>query len=170
MATYQKNDHDQNMPPVDGLRFGIVVSAWNSKITHSLRDAALEVLTQNGVLSDNIVAIEVPGSFELTTGARFLLAGENVDAVICLGCVIKGDTRHDQYINQAVASGLTQLGLSTGRPCIFGLLTTEDEQQAIDRAGGKLGNKGAEAAETAIKMADLRRRFGNKKSSIGFGL
>ena len=114
--------------------------------------------------------MQVPGSFELTTGARILNSQQNVDAVICLGCVIKGETSHDEYINNAVAIGLTNLGISTGRPHIFGLLTTNNREQAIDRSGGKYGNKGIDAAVAAIRMAFLKKTTvqGKIKRPIGF--
>jgi len=110
----------------------------------------------------------VPGSFELTAGATVLGTELRLDAIICLGCVIKGETNHDEYINHAVATGLTQLGIQTGKPHIFGLLTVLNEQQALDRAGGRHGNKGVEAAVTAIRMVALKYALRHDLRKIGF--
>lgn len=117
---------------------------------------AFDTLLKHGVLEANITSFAVPGSFELTSAADILLKKhEDLDAVICLGCVIQGDTKHFDFICDAVANGITQVSVKYSKPVIFGVLTTNDQQQAIDRAGGKLGNKGDEAAITAIKMADF---------------
>jgi 6,7-dimethyl-8-ribityllumazine synthase len=147
------------LPDGRGLCIGVVTSRWNQDITYALRDACQETLQAAGVEPDDIYGIEVPGAFELPMGARLLLEHRMPDAVICLGCVIKGETRHDQYIADAVARGLMDLGLRRGVPLMFGLLTTEDEQQARERAGGKHGNKGAEAAISALQMARLSREL-----------
>ena len=146
-----------SVPDASKLRFGIVVSDWNREITWSLLDGALKTLKKHGATENNIVVKHVPGSFELTLGAQFLAEYDDLDAVICLGCVIQGETPHFTYICQGVTQGITQLNLEYNLPFIFGVLTTNDQQQAIDRAGGKLGNKGDEAAVTAIKMAALQR-------------
>ncbi|MDO8969640.1 MAG: 6,7-dimethyl-8-ribityllumazine synthase, partial [Saprospiraceae bacterium] len=166
LSTYD----DQNIPNAEELIFGIIVSDWNAKITHALYEGCYDTLVKHGVKVENIYTLQVPGAFELTVGARILNGQQQVDGMICLGCVIKGETSHDSYINQAVAIGLTNLGLTTGRPHIFGLLTVDHEQQAFDRAGGKLGNKGVEAAVTAIRMASLKKKpiQGNSKRPIGF--
>ena len=171
MASKLKNlsaYNDKDIPNAKELKFGIVVSEWNTKITHALYDGCLETLLKHGAQEDNIEVIQVPGSFELTAGARMLVQRHGCDAVICLGCVITGETKHNEYINMAVAQGLTNLSAATGRAFIFGLLTPENEQQALDRAGGKYGNKGVEAAVTAIRMADTKKQLGTMKSSIGF--
>jgi len=110
----------------------------------------------------------VPGAFELPLGARIVMGQEKIDAAICLGCVIKGETEHDVYINNAVATGIMTLGLTSKKPVIFGVLTPNTKQQALDRAGGKHGNKGVEAATTAIKMVHLNNPDHNSKKSIGF--
>lgn len=144
-------------PDASFYRFGIVVAEWNSEITSALVSAARETLLKAGVKSANLIQHEVPGSFELTAGASFLASDTTLDAIICLGCVIQGETRHFDFICQAVASGLTQLTVRYSRPFIFGVLTTNDIQQAKDRSGGKYGNKGIEAAVTALKMAELFR-------------
>lgn len=172
MASALKNlsQYDENnMPDAKDLIFGIVVADWNEKITHALYEGCYETLIKHGAQADNIHTIQVPGSFELTVGARMLAGRHNCDAVICLGCVIKGETSHNEYINQAVAQGLTNLSLTSGRPFVFGLLTPNDEQQALDRAGGKHGNKGVEAAVTGLRMAALRQELKQAgKQRIGF--
>ena len=154
MASSNKNlstFSSKNINDISGSKFGIVVSEWNSEITEALYAGAVETLLQNGASKDNIIKKNVPGSYELTLGAQWL-AKENIDAVICLGCVIQGETPHVDYICQAVANGITNVGLKYDKPVIFGVLTTLTLQQALDRAGGKHGNKGDEAAATAIKM------------------
>ena len=156
------------IPSGEGLKFGIVVSDWNHKITHSLYNACYNTLTENKTNPENIRTIHVPGTFELPVGAKILLEHKNYDAVICLGCVIKGETKHDEYINSAVANGLVNLGVLSGKPVIFGVLTPNTEEQATDRAGGKYGNKGIEAAHTALKMANLKHELKTQKSRIGF--
>ena len=148
--------------------FGLVVSEWNSKITSNLAKACIKTLKDNGVAKGNIHRIDVPGSFELPLGARLLAGKEKLDAVICLGCVIKGETKHDEYINNAVANGIMNLALTSGKPIIFGILTPNDEQQAIDRSGGKYGNKGVESASTALKMVALAEQLKYSESTIGF--
>ena len=148
---------DTNIPDADDLLFGIVVSDWNPLITRALYEGCVETLLKHGAREENIHVVQVPGSFELPVGARIISGQHNLDCIICLGCVIKGETSHDEYINHAVATGLVNLGITTGKPYIFGLLTTNDEQQALDRAGGKHGNKGVEAAITAIRMGALRK-------------
>ncbi len=147
---------DKPLPDAGPYRFGIVVAEWNHEITSSLEKAALETLLHAGALRENIILIKVPGSFELTAGAALLASRKDLHAVICLGCVIQGETRHFDFICQAVALGLTELTVKYSRPFIFGVLTTDTMQQAIDRSGGKHGNKGVEAAATAIKMAVLQ--------------
>ncbi len=154
MASSNKNlstFSSKNINDISGSKFGIVVSEWNSEITEALYAGAVETLLQNGASKDNIIKKSVPGSYELTLGAQWL-AKENIDAVICLGCVIRGETPHFDYICQAVANGITNVALKYDKPVIFGVLTTLTLQQALDRAGGKHGNKGDEAAATAIKM------------------
>ncbi|MBK8955456.1 MAG: 6,7-dimethyl-8-ribityllumazine synthase [Saprospiraceae bacterium] len=138
------------------FRYGIAVALWNEHITGKLLEACLDTLKGCGVTEANIVIQKVPGSFELPLSAKYLLDQELVDAVICLGCIIKGETDHDLYIAQAVAQGLMTLNLTHGNPVIFGVLTVLSENQAQERAGGALGNKGEEAAVTAIKMLILK--------------
>lgn len=136
-------------------KIAIVVAEWNEEITEALYEGAISALAENGVAKKNIVRKTVPGSFELTLGGLWMAQEKSIDAVICLGCVIQGDTPHFDYICQAVAYGITQANLKTGKPVIFGVLTTLNKQQAMDRAGGKLGNKGEEAAITALRMLDF---------------
>ncbi|WP_194973646.1 6,7-dimethyl-8-ribityllumazine synthase [Aquiflexum lacus] len=143
---------DKNLLDMSQKKFGIVVSEWNDQVTESLFTAAVETLLKHGVKKDNIFRKNVPGSFELTLGAQWLAEIKEIDAVICLGCVIQGETRHFDFICDAVAHGITHVGLKYNKPVIFGVLTPNTLQQALDRAGGKHGNKGDEAAITAIKM------------------
>ena len=171
MASALKNlsDYDdQSIPAAGEMSFGIVVAEWNAHITHALYEGCYDTLLQHGAKDENIHTMQVPGSFELPAGARLLAGKHNPDAVICLGCVIRGETNHNEYINHAVANGLINLSIATGRPFIFGVLTTNDEEQALDRAGGKHGNKGVEAAITAIRMAALKRGDRDGKKKIGF--
>lgn len=144
------------MPDATPYKFGIVVSEWNYEITNALKEGAFNTLTSNGALPANVLVKWVPGSFELTLGAQYMAEFTEVDAVICLGCVIQGETRHFDFICDAVAHGITELNIKYNKPFIFGVLTPDNQQQAIDRAGGRHGNKGDEAAVTAIKMLALR--------------
>ena len=165
MTTKKTNLSEYNpdmIPSGKDLRIGIVVSEWNSTITNSLLEGAYSTLIKHGVADENITVEHVPGSFELPTGAKFMFKYGKYDAVICLGCVIQGETRHFDFICDAVANAIAQLAMDENRPVIFGVLTTNDMQQVIDRSGGKHGNKGVEAAITALKMADMRLRM--KKS------
>lgn len=162
MATQLKNLSDfshTTVPNAAPYRYGIVVAEWNAKITGALYEGAYQSLIKHGAQESQIHTYTVPGSFELISGADLLLQDNNVDTVICLGCVIQGETRHFDFICQAVATGLSNVSLKYGKPVIFGVLTTDNEQQAFDRAGGKHGNKGDEAAITAIKMADLANQL-----------
>ena len=142
-----------------GLRFGIVTARWNIEITNALLKGAREKLLALGASEKDIFTIFVPGSFELPQGADLLISRYEPDAVICLGCVIQGETRHFDFIAQAVADGCMTLSLTTHTPVIFGVLTTDTYAQALDRSGGKHGNKGDEAAMTAIEMAALGKRL-----------
>lgn len=159
---------ESNIPSAEGFVFGIVVSDWNAEITHALYEGCRQTLLKHGVKEDDLRTVQVPGSFELPVGAKILAGAKRFDAIICLGCVIKGETQHDEYINHAVAAGLTNLSIVSGIPCIFGLLTPNNMEQALDRAGGKHGNKGVEAAATAIRMAALRKEVAKPTSKIGY--
>ncbi|NJO86564.1 MAG: 6,7-dimethyl-8-ribityllumazine synthase [Lewinella sp.] len=173
MATAHHNlsHYDEtNVPSATTLRFGIVVADWNAEITHQLYLACFETLLKHGALAENIHTLQVPGAFELPAAARLLAGREKVDAIVCLGCVIKGETKHDEYISNAVAQGLVNLSITSGKPFIFGVLTPNNQQQALDRAGGIHGNKGVEAAVTAIRMAALYQEAKvGAKVGIGFG-
>jgi 6,7-dimethyl-8-ribityllumazine synthase len=160
MGTANLSEYDpQSIPDAGKMRFGIVVSDWNRDITWALLDGAEKTLRRHGATTENIIVKHVPGSFELTIGAQFIAEYDDPDVVICLGCVIRGETPHFTYICQAVTQGITQLNLDYNIPFIFGVLTTDTHQQAADRAGGIYGNKGDEAAVTAIKMAALQREM-----------
>ncbi len=143
---------DKNILDMSDKKFGIVVSEWNDQVTESLFSAAVDTLLKHGAKKDNIFRKNVPGSFELTLGAQWLAELDEIDAVICLGCVIQGETRHFDFICDAVAHGITNVSLKFNKPVIFGVLTPDTLQQALDRSGGKHGNKGDEAAITAVKM------------------
>jgi len=155
MASTQKNLNTYSEKSIGNLnlkKFGLVVSEWNSEVTELLFEGAYLTLTKYGVSKTNIVRAEVPGSFELSLGSQLMALKDEIDAVICLGCVIQGETRHFDFICQAVAQGITNVGLKYNKPVILGVLTTDNQKQALERAGGCYGNKGEEAAITAIKM------------------
>lgn len=145
----------EDIPRADNMLFGIVVSEWNKEITDRLYKDAYSTLLKKGAKEENIITRYVPGSFELPLAAQNFLESTQVDAVICLGCVIQGETRHFEFICNAVAQGIKDVSLKYNTPVIFGLLTTENFQQAKERTGGKHVNKGIEAAITAIRMIDL---------------
>jgi 6,7-dimethyl-8-ribityllumazine synthase len=136
-------------------KIAIIVAEWNEEITEALFEGARESLLSSGFRKTNIIRKNVPGTFELSVAALWMGERKDVDAVICIGCVIQGDTPHFDYICQAVAYGITEAGLKTRKPVIFGVLTTLNKKQALERAGGKLGNKGEEAAITAVKMLNF---------------
>jgi 6,7-dimethyl-8-ribityllumazine synthase len=138
---------------------GIVVSEWNEKITSNLLKGAKEVLFKYGLKEEQLIVKYVPGSFELPTGAQFLMEYNPVDAVICLGCVIQGETKHFDFVCQGVSLGIKDVSLKYNKAVIFGVLTDNNIQQSIDRSGGKHGNKGEEAAISAIKMVALQNEF-----------
>ena len=144
-------------------KFAVLVSEWNEDITEALFEGALRTLLEHGVNRENIIRSNVPGSFELSLGAQMYAREEHIDAVICLGCVVKGETMHNRYICESVAQGLKDVALKFNKPVIFGVLTTETMQQALDRAGGKHGNKGEDAALAAIKMLTLINNISNSK-------
>ncbi len=155
MATTLKNLSEysgKNIADIAGKRFAIVVAEWNAQVTEALFEGAHRTLLKEGARAENIIRKNVPGSFELTLGAQWLAERPDIDAVLCLGCVIQGETRHFDFICNAVAHGLTDVGLKFNKPVIFGVLTPNTLEQALDRAGGRHGNKGDEAAITAIKM------------------
>ncbi|MDR1342747.1 MAG: 6,7-dimethyl-8-ribityllumazine synthase [Prevotellaceae bacterium] len=149
--------HDGEVPSAKEMHFGIAVSEWNAEITGKLLTGAYNTLLKYEAKEKNIVVKWVPGSFELPLGAQLIAENHKVDAVICLGCVIQGETRHFEFICSAVSTGIMQLNLEYDLPFVFGLLTTNNMQQAQDRAGGKYGNKGDEAATSAIKMVAMQQ-------------
>jgi len=151
LSTYDS----ESIPNASKMRIGIVVSEWNGAITEKMLEGACKTLRKHGVQFDNMPVFRVPGSFELTFGAQQVAKYGDVDAVIVLGCVIRGETPHFDYVCQGVTEGVTRLNATQDIPVIFGLLTTENMQQADDRAGGTYGNKGDESAISAIKMIDF---------------
>lgn len=158
MATANKNlsEYDKSqLPKADHLRIGLVVSSWNSQITENLYQGARETLLDCGVKSDNIFRLNVPGSFELTFGCKKMISERPVDAVVAIGSIIRGETKHFDFVASATAQGIKDLNVQTDTPTIFCVLTDDTLQQAIDRSGGKHGNKGSEAAVAAIQMATL---------------
>jgi len=162
MATQYQNlsDYDPNqVPDASTMSFGIVVSEWNSEITNKLRDGAYNTLIRHGAKPENITVAYVPGSFELIYGAKRLATSKEPDAIIGLGCVIRGETPHFDYVCSGVTQGFANLNVQGNIPFIFGLLTNDTMQQSVDRAGGIHGNKGDETAITAIKMVDFSRKF-----------
>lgn len=162
MATIGNNlsEYDfDSVPDGSTMSIGIVVSEWNHKITSGLLQGAHSTLLKHGVKEENIHVHYVPGSYELPLAAQFMLENNPVDSVICLGCVIQGETKHFDFVCQGLAQGIKDVSLKYNAPVIFGVLTDNNVQQSIDRSGGKHGNKGDESAITAIKMVDLKRRL-----------
>jgi 6,7-dimethyl-8-ribityllumazine synthase len=160
-SAYQNlsSGHLGSVPDASAMRIGIVVSEWNLTVTEKMLEGACCTLKKHGVQPENILVGHVPGSFELTFGARRMAENLQVDAVIVLGCVIKGDTPHFDYVCSSVTQGVTELNLRYNIPFIFGVLTTSTLEQAEERCGGIYGNKGDEAAFTAIKMIDFACRI-----------
>lgn len=155
MSTSQYQYTANTLPDASGMRIGIVAAEWNSDITGSLVKGAVSTLQESGVKAANISVRYVPGSYELIYGAAALCKSRLYDAVIAIGCVIRGDTPHFDYICSGVTQGLSRLNANGNIPVVFGLLTTNNHEQAEERAGGRLGNKGSEYALTAIKMVDF---------------
>lgn len=161
MATAYKNlsSYDAStVPNGEDMKIGIVVSEWNEKITGAMLEGACKTLLKHGVKQENILIEHVPGSFELIFGTKHMAENHDIDAVIALGSVIRGETPHFEFVCQGVTQGIADMNIRYDIPFIFGLLTDNDMQQAIDRSGGKHGNKGDECAVTAIKMIDFYRR------------
>lgn len=157
--TTDLSQYDVNqLPSADVLgrqRYAIVVADWNSEITYAMAQGAIDTFSKHGVDEENIDVIHVPGTVELTYGAARVMKEERVDAVVVIGCVIQGETPHFDYVCQSVTQGVSMLNAQGKVPVIFSVLTVLDKQQALDRCGGKLGNKGVEGAYTAIRMANL---------------
>ena len=159
-SLHNLSDYDpKSVPSAEGMRFAVVVSEWNSKITHSLMRGAVDTLLAHGAREEDIQVRMVPGSFELVFGSAQVVKAGVADAVIAIGCLIKGDTPHFDYICQGATQGLAELNVRQDVPVIYGLLTCNNMDQAEDRCGGILGNKGDECAGTAIKMVHYRRQL-----------
>ena len=153
------SDYDPSVVP-DGRDYQVAVVAaeWNPEVTDAMLKGAVDTLLEHGVQKHNIIVHRVPGTFELTSAADMILRSPGIDAVICIGCVIQGETRHFEFICQAVSQGLSSVAIKRERPVIFSVLTCDTMQQALDRAGGKHGNKGVEGTITALKMIDFERK------------
>lgn len=152
------SDYDpQAVPDGKGCRIAVVAAEWNAEVTNAMLDGAVATLREHGVEEKDILVYHVPGTFELTTAADLILQRTMASAIICIGCVIQGETRHFEFICQAVSQGLTNVAIKHSTPVIFSVLTCDTMQQALDRAGGKHGNKGVEGAVTALKMIALNR-------------
>ena len=159
MASSEKSLSDNKISAsIDAGKYtyGIVVAEWNEQVTEALYSGAYQTLMAAGAKRESIERINVPGTFELSLGGQWMAERSDIDAVICLGCVIQGETRHFDFICDAVANGITNVNLKYNKPVIFGVLTTDNMKQALDRAGGRHGNKGDEAAATAIKMLAIK--------------
>ncbi|NIP86278.1 MAG: 6,7-dimethyl-8-ribityllumazine synthase [Planctomycetales bacterium] len=149
------NQYAGERKAVSGARYGIVVSRYHESITAGLLEGALRTLAEAGVPEDHVDVAWVPGTFEIPLAAWHLATGQEYAAVLCLGAVIRGETTHDQHINRAVSMGISEVGLRSGVPVLFGVLTCDTLEQAIHRAGGSVGNKGVECAAAALEMASL---------------
>lgn len=158
MATTNLSTYDKaTIPNAKGFRFGIVVSEWNPEITQNLQKGAIDTLLDLGAEQQNIISWDVPGSFELVYGCKRMLESQKLDAIIAIGNVIQGETKHFDFVCQGVAHGIADLNVRYNTPVIFCVLTDDTKQQSIDRSGGKHGNKGVECAVAAVKMASLRQ-------------
>lgn len=142
------------------LKVGVVVSRFNEKVTNKLLRGALDGLKDCGVAQKNVNVVSVPGAFEIPGAAKKLIQAGKLDAVVCLGAVIRGETDHSTFVSSAAQQGILQVSLESGIPCTFGVLTTDTVEQAVERAGGSFGNKGYEAATDAVEMANLYKRIG----------
>ncbi|MGB0880499.1 MAG: 6,7-dimethyl-8-ribityllumazine synthase [Polaribacter sp.] len=168
MATTNLSSYDKaTIPNAKPFRFGMVVSEWNAHITKNLQKAATETLLDCGAEKENIISWDVPGSFELVFGCKKMIETQQLDAIIAIGNVIQGETKHFDFVCEGVTQGIVDLNTKYNIPVIFCVLTDNTKQQSIDRSGGKLGNKGVECAIAAIKMATLKN-FGRSNDSIGF--
>lgn len=169
MATVNLSDYEPlQINNAGEFNIGIVFSEWNGFITHNLRDAALEILEKEGVKKENITVFPVPGAFELTYASMQLCKEKKYDAVIAIGCVIRGETPHFDYVCSAVAQGIKDCNVYTDVPTIFCVLTDDTKEQSVARSGGDLGNKGVEAAVTALKMIEFRQNLSKDPAHIGF--
>lgn len=168
MATTNLSVYDKSkIPNAKNFRFGLVVSEWNPEITENLHKGALETLKDCGALEENIISWDVPGSFELVYGCKKMIQTEKLDAIVAIGNVIQGETKHFDFVCEGVTQGIIDLNVKYDVPVIFCVLTDNNKQQSLDRSGGKLGNKGVECAVAAIKMAALKNTS-RASESIGF--
>ncbi|WP_445756438.1 6,7-dimethyl-8-ribityllumazine synthase [Polaribacter sp.] len=168
MGTKNLSYYDKaTIPNANSFRFGIVVSEWNPDITQNLKEGAIETLLDFGVKQENIICWHVPGSFELVFGCKKMIQSQKVDAIIAIGNVIQGETKHFDFVCEGVTQGIVDLNIKYDIPVIFCVLTDNTKQQSLDRSGGKLGNKGIECAVAAIKMAAIKNS-GKFSESIGF--
>lgn len=170
MATVNLSDYKPlQINNAGSFRIGIVVSEWNDFVTNNLRDGALDILKTEGVKEEHIKIYKVPGAFELNYASMQLCKEGVFDAVIAIGCVIRGETPHFDFVCSAVAQGIKDCNILTDTPTIFCLLTDDNKEQSIARSGGDLGNKGVEAAVTALQMIDFKKNLSDRKGNIGFG-
>lgn len=168
MATTDLSYYDKaTIPNAKDFRFGIVVSEWNPEITKNLHKGAIETLLDCGALQENIISWDVPGSFELVYGCKKMIQSENLDAIIAVGNVIQGETKHFDFVCEGVTQGIIDLNVKYDVPVIFCVLTDNTKQQSLDRSGGKLGNKGIECAVAAVKMAAIKNS-GRTTEKVGF--
>ena len=168
MATTNLSYYDKaTIPNAKTFRFGIVVSEWNPEITRNLQKGAIETLIDCGATKENIISWDVPGSFELVFGCKKMIQSQQLDAIIAIGNVIQGETKHFDFVCEGVTQGIVELNIKHDVPVIFCVLTDDTKQQSIDRSGGKLGNKGVECAVAALKMAAIKN-IDRKSDSIGF--
>lgn len=156
MAGILKSVSGKSKLNLSNKKFAIVVAEWNEDVTEPLFEGAYHALVEMGVKKSNIIRKNVPGSFELPLAAQWEAEKKDIAAVICLGCVIQGDTPHFDYVCQGVSYGIMKVNLKTNKPVAFGVLTTLTKKQAMERAGGKLGNKGEEAALTVVRMLEIK--------------
>ena len=168
MATTNLSYYDKaTIPNAKTFRFGIVVSEWNPEITRNLQEGVIETLMDCGAMKENIISWDVPGSFELVYGCKKMIQSQQLDAIIAIGNVIQGETKHFDFVCEGVTQGIVDLNIKHDIPVIFCVLTDDTKQQSIDRSGGKLGNKGIECAVAAVKMAAIKN-IDRKSDSIGF--
>ena len=168
MATTNLSYYDKaTIPNAKSFRFGIVVSEWNPEITRNLQKGAIETLIDCGAIKENIISWDVPGSFELVFGCKKMIQSQQLDAIIAIGNVIQGETKHFDFVCEGVTQGIVDLNIKHDIPVIFCVLTDDTKQQSIDRSGGKQGNKGIECAVAAVKMAAIKN-IDRKSDSIGF--
>ena len=171
MASKGKNLSKEGQFPVsnpDKIKIGIVVSQWNQTITNRLLNGAQLVFFNSNIPAENIIIKYVPGTFELPLGAQYLFEKNMVDGVICIGCVIQGETKHFDYVCHGATNGIMSIGLRYNKPAIFCVLTDQNKQQSIDRSGGKHGNKGTESAISCLKMIELKKDISSPDKKIGF--